>query len=79
MVLCYNVRDFEPCLLMSRSDNKVTQQDLSSQECDNSSTQVSKVLTLIFNNIIRDERKCESEMNLNVKKIHAIIKKVSLL
>ena len=79
MVLCYNVCDFELCLLMFRSDDKVTQQDLSSQECDNSGSQVSKVLTLICNNIIRDELKCESEMNLDVKKNHAIISQVSLL
>ena len=79
MVLGYNVCDFELCLLMSRSDNKVTQQDLSSQEYDNSGSQISKVLTLIFNNIIRYELKCESEINLNVKKINANINKVSLL
>ena len=79
MVLGYNVCDFELCLLMFRSDDKVTQQDLSSQECDNSGSQISKVLTLIFNNIIRDELKCESEINLNVKKINANINKVSLL
>ena len=79
MVLSYNVCDFELCLLMFRSDDKVTQQDLSSQECDNSGSQISKVLTLIFNNIIRDELKCESEINLNVKKINANINKVSLL
>ena len=44
---------------MYRSVDEVTEQDLSRQECDNSGSQVSNVLILSHNNIIKDELRCD--------------------